>query len=111
MATPVIAAMFDAPWTPIFLLSAFLLHFWIGVLAVVAAILLVTIAWLNQRATQTADGNRNSAMAAAHNSQQAWRSMERPSTASEWPEHGRAQLGHRRIALANMITRNSPAAG
>ena len=37
MATPVIAAMFDAPWTPVFLLVAFMLHFWIGILAVVAA--------------------------------------------------------------------------
>ena len=52
MATPVVAAMFDAPWTPVFLLVAFMLHFWIGILAVVAAILLVTLAWLNQRATQ-----------------------------------------------------------
>src|SRR4051812_23786207 len=37
MASPVIAAMFDVPWTPVFLLVAFLLHFWIGILAIVAA--------------------------------------------------------------------------
>src|SRR6476661_5691125 len=52
LATPVIAAVFDAPWTPLFLLVAFMLHFWIGVLAVVAAITLVSLAWFNQRATQ-----------------------------------------------------------
>src|SRR6476660_1132699 len=30
MATPIIAAMFDAPLTPVFLAVAFMLHFWIG---------------------------------------------------------------------------------
>src|SRR4051794_15802383 len=32
MATPAIAAMFDFPWTPVFLLVAFMLHFWIGIM-------------------------------------------------------------------------------
>jgi PrtD family type I secretion system ABC transporter len=71
LSSPVIAALFDAPWTPVFLLVAFMLHFWIGVLAVVAAILLVTIAWLNQRSTQSRMEVASSSMAAAHNSQQA----------------------------------------
>src|SRR5439155_20538516 len=71
MATPAIAALFDAPWTPVFLLVAFMLHFWIGILAVVAAILLVTLAWVNQRATQKRMEVATSAMASAHNSQQA----------------------------------------
>src|SRR4051812_34234248 len=48
IGTPVIAAMFDAPWTPVFLLVAFMLHYWIGVMAVVSAVLLVTLAWNNQ---------------------------------------------------------------
>src|SRR3954467_9862066 len=48
IATPVIAAMFDAPWTPVFLAVAFMLHFWIGILAIVAAALLVAIAYFNQ---------------------------------------------------------------
>ena len=52
IASPAIAAMFDAPWTPVFLLTPFLLHFWIGILAVVASIILVSLAWFNQRATQ-----------------------------------------------------------
>ena len=63
IATPTIAAMFDAPWTPVFLLTAFLLHFWIGALAVVASILLVTLALLNQRATQKKMEVATSAMA------------------------------------------------
>src|SRR3954447_6922723 len=66
MATPVIAALFDAPWTPVFLLVAFMLHFWIGILAVIAAALLVAIAWLNQRATKARMEIANSAMISAN---------------------------------------------
>ena len=41
------ASMFDSPWVPFYIFVIFLLHFWLGVLAVVAAILLFTIALLN----------------------------------------------------------------
>jgi len=71
MATPAIAAIFDAPWTPVFLLVAFMLHFWIGILAIFASLLLVTVAWANQRATQKNMEVATAAMASAHNSQQA----------------------------------------
>src|SRR5438128_8274632 len=71
LASPVIAALFDAPWTPVFLAVAFMLHFWIGILAVVAAALLVVLAWTNQRSTLARMEISSSAMAAAHNSQQA----------------------------------------
>jgi ATP-binding cassette subfamily C protein len=104
MSTPVIAAMFDAPWTPVFLAVAFMLHFWIGILAVVAAALLVLLAWTNQRATRARMEISSTAMAAAHNSQQAA------------AVHGTTikglgmtdaivsrQLDHRRIALANQV--------
>jgi ATP-binding cassette, subfamily C, type I secretion system permease/ATPase len=104
IATPVIASIFDAPWTPVFLAVAFMLHFWIGILAVVSAALLVTIAWLNQRATRSLMEVASTAMAAAHNSQQAA------------AVHGTTikglgmtdamvvrQLDQRRIAISNMI--------
>ena len=71
MATPAIAAIFDLPWTPVFLLVSFMLHFWIGMLAILAMILLVTLAYLNQMATQKKMEIATSAMASAHNSQQA----------------------------------------
>src|SRR3954464_11333017 len=71
LASPVIAAVFDVPWTPVFLLVAFMLHFWIGILAVVAAVILVGIAAFNQRATQSRMEVATSSLAAAHNSQQA----------------------------------------
>lgn len=104
LSTPVIAAIFDVPWTPVFLAVAFMLHFWIGILAVIAAALLILLAWTNQRATRARMDISITAMTAAHNSQQAA------------ALHGTAikglgmtdaivtrQLDHRRIALANQV--------
>lgn len=45
---------FDAPWTPLFVLFIFLLHPWLGVLALVSAILLFVIAVLNDRTSRPA---------------------------------------------------------
>jgi ATP-binding cassette subfamily C protein len=105
MASPAIAAIFDVPWTPVFLLVAFMLHFWIGIMAVVSAVLLVTLAWANQRATQKKMEMATSAMAAAHNSQQA--AAVHGTTVKALGMTGAMvdrQLGHRRLALANMIS-------
>jgi PrtD family type I secretion system ABC transporter len=51
IGSPVAGALFDVPWFPLFLAVAFLLHFWIGVLATIAALVLFLVAWRNQRAT------------------------------------------------------------
>jgi ATP-binding cassette subfamily C protein len=104
MATPAIAAIFDVPWTPVFLAAAFLLHFWIGILAIIASILLVTLAWLNQRVTQAKMEVATAAMAASHNSQQA--AAAHGTTIKGLGMTGamvERQLGHRRLALANMV--------
>ncbi len=104
MSTPAIAAIFDLPWTPVFLLVAFMLHFWIGIMAILASISLVTLAWLNQRATQKKMEIATSAMASAHNSQQA--AATHGTTIKGLGMTGtmvERQLGHRRIALANML--------
>ena len=104
MAAPVVAALFDTPWTPIFLLVAFLLHFWIGVLAVIAAASLVTLAWLNQRATRRKMEIASSAMAAAHASQQAAALHGSTVRALGMTEAMVVrQLHHRRTALANHV--------
>ena len=105
IATPAIAAIFDVPWTPVFLLVAFMLHFWIGILAIVASIILVTLAWVNQRATQQKMEVATSAMASAHNSQQA--AATHGTTIKGLGMIGAMvdrQLSHRRIAIANMIS-------
>ena len=104
MATPAIAAIFDLPWTPVFLLVAFMLHFWIGILAILASVGLVTLAYLIQKATQKKMEIATSAMASAHNSQQA--AAVHGSTVKGLGMTGAMvdrQLAHRRIALANMI--------
>lgn len=44
--------VFDIPWTPIFVLVAFLLHPSLGVLILLGGLMLVGITWLNERATR-----------------------------------------------------------
>jgi len=45
-------ALFDAPWTPIYLLCCFLLHPAIGAFTLVGGVILFALAWLNERDTR-----------------------------------------------------------
>ena len=45
-------ALFDAPWTPIYLACCFLLHPAIGVLTLLGGLVLFSLAWLNERDTR-----------------------------------------------------------
>ena len=45
-------ALFDAPWTPIYLACCFLLHPAVGVLTLVGGLILFSLAWLNERDTR-----------------------------------------------------------
>ncbi|KQM74176.1 MULTISPECIES: type I secretion system permease/ATPase [unclassified Sphingomonas] len=49
---PAIIAIFDAPWAPIYILICFLLHPWIGALALVATLLLTAVAIASDFATR-----------------------------------------------------------
>ena len=71
IAGPGSTALLDLPWTPIYLLVCFLLHFWIGVLAVASIALLLMIASRNQAATRGAMEQSSQAIAVSHASEQA----------------------------------------
>ena len=67
VASPAAAALFDLPWLPIFLIVAFMLHFWIGILAVISAAAMFALAWANQRVTRPAMEQATAALASVHN--------------------------------------------
>ena len=50
---PGLVALFDAPWTPIFIVAVFLLHPLLGVIAVAGALVLGALALLNELSTRT----------------------------------------------------------
>lgn len=71
VASPAAAALLDVPWLPLFVLVSFMLDFWIGMLAVVAAVAMFTLAWFNQHTTRPAMDDATSTLASAHNWTQA----------------------------------------
>lgn len=52
-ASPVVLALFDAPWAPLFAAAIFVFHPWLGWLAVGGGLVIVGLSWLNQRSTET----------------------------------------------------------
>jgi len=53
-------AFFDAPWTPLFIGVIFLLHPWLGIFALVAALILFVLAYTNEVITREPLGAANS---------------------------------------------------
>ncbi len=47
-----IIALFDAPWTPIYVLVCFIVHPWIGAVALLGIIILPVLAWRNEKITR-----------------------------------------------------------
>ncbi len=50
-ASPVLLALFDAPWTPLFLAALFVFHPWLGWFAIAGGLVLIAVTWANQRMT------------------------------------------------------------
>ncbi len=48
-ASPILLALFDAPWAPVFLAAIFVFHPWLGALALGGGVLILLFSWLNQR--------------------------------------------------------------
>ncbi|MDP3198069.1 type I secretion system permease/ATPase [Tabrizicola sp.] len=51
-ASPVLLALFDAPWAPVFAAAIFVFHPWLGWLALGGGLMIVLFSWLNQRSTE-----------------------------------------------------------
>jgi ATP-binding cassette subfamily C protein len=51
-ASPVLLALFDAPWAPFFAAAIFVFHPWLGYLALGGGLVIVALSWLNQQGTE-----------------------------------------------------------
>ena len=52
LSSPVLIAVFDMPWAPIFLAAIFMFHPWLGFLSLIGGIILVAVTLANQAATR-----------------------------------------------------------
>jgi len=52
MASPVLMAIFDMPWTPVFLIGIMLFHPWLGYLAIGGGVVLIIVTFVNQWVTR-----------------------------------------------------------
>ncbi|MES2539182.1 MAG: type I secretion system permease/ATPase, partial [Pseudomonadota bacterium] len=51
-ASPVMLAVLDAPWAPLFAAAIFVFHPWLGMLALGGGLVIVGLSWLNQRSSE-----------------------------------------------------------
>ncbi|MBI1250309.1 MAG: type I secretion system permease/ATPase [Alphaproteobacteria bacterium] len=54
VTSPAASGLLDSPWTPLFIAVCFIIHFWIGVLALSGAIIIFALALVNERVTRNA---------------------------------------------------------
>ncbi|MDG1532226.1 MAG: type I secretion system permease/ATPase [Paracoccaceae bacterium] len=70
-SSPILLALCDIPWTPVFLMVIFIFHPWLGILATVGGLILIVITFLNQKLTSAPLQVANStSMMAEHWSEQ-----------------------------------------
>lgn len=65
MTSPVAMAVFDLPWTPVFLLGIAVFHPWLGYLALVGGAVLVLVTLANQMLTRDPVANANQSQSRA----------------------------------------------
>jgi ATP-binding cassette subfamily C protein len=61
MASPVLMALFDIPWTPLFIAAVFVFHPWLGLLATAGGLVLIAITALSQWAGRNPSLQSNAA--------------------------------------------------
>ncbi|MBZ0128244.1 MAG: type I secretion system permease/ATPase [Rhodobacteraceae bacterium] len=61
LSSPALFAVFDVPWTPVFLFAIFIFHPWLGYLAISGGAVLILITFLNQILTKRIVGEANQA--------------------------------------------------
>jgi ATP-binding cassette, subfamily C, bacterial len=61
LGSPVLFALFDMPWAPLFIAAIFVFHPWLGWLAVAGCLTLVTISLLNQILTRRPEAEASAA--------------------------------------------------
>jgi PrtD family type I secretion system ABC transporter len=54
ITSPAAVGLLDIPWTPLFIGVCFVIHFWIGMLALAGAVVIFTLALINERASRDA---------------------------------------------------------
>ena len=65
VGSPALTAVFDAPWTPLFLAIVFMMHWLLGLVAVAGLIVLLTLALINERTSRSANASAQSMAAQA----------------------------------------------
>ena len=63
---PGVLALFDAPWTPIYIFVCFMVHPLIGIMALAGGLILPTIAWLNEKAVRSRSDRAEGAAAQSY---------------------------------------------
>lgn len=71
LSGPVALGFLDAPWTPIYVIVAFMLHPALGLLTIGGGVVLATLAILNERATKPGSFEASKANGAAYAAQEA----------------------------------------
>lgn len=52
ITSPAATGLLDLPWTPLFIFICFVIHFWVGVLAVFGAVIIMVLALANERSSR-----------------------------------------------------------